>query len=173
MVEMSIELDARRVELATEAANWRELTTADSDLTETLAASLDEMRTKHEALKAALPKAIADHAATERACDRAQRRRNTIIGRIARAAPGRLSSVLGLLLDSENQRYRITQIAVTRAKQTLDQARWDVECLGADIVQTEAALSPPAPQLMEAVERARPAEVEIDDIVFPAAGRAA
>jgi chromosome segregation ATPase len=166
MVEMSIELDARRVELAEENANWRQLT-ANSDLTESLAAGLDEMRAKHAGMVADLPKAVADHAATERACDVAQRRRNTVIGRIARAAPGRLSSALGLLLDSEDRRYRVAQTTMTRAKQTLDQARWDIECLASDIAQVEAALTPPSPQLMEATKRPQPAEIETDDIVMP------
>jgi hypothetical protein len=156
MAEMTIELDVRRIELATEGANWRELTATSPDIAQGLAASLEELRTRHTALKADLPAAIASHTAAERACDVAQRRRNTIIGRIARAAPGRLSSALGLLLDSEDQRYRVTQIAMTRAKQTLDQARWDIKCLASDIAQVEAALTPPSPQLAEAVKRPQP-----------------
>jgi hypothetical protein len=170
---MTIELDARRVELAEEAANWRQLTAADSGIEKSLTEALAEMRARHAALTAALPEVVADHAAAERACDVARVRRNTVIGRIARAAPGRLSSALGLLLDSEDQRYRTAQIAATRAKQTLDQARWDLGCLAADISQIEAALSPPAPQLMEVEKRPQPAPTEVDDIVFPAAGRAA
>jgi hypothetical protein len=169
MDAMTIELDAYRVALAEESANWRQLTAASPDIAEDLAETLTEMRTKHAALTADLPKATAAHTAAERACDIARVRRNTIIGRIARAAPGRLSSALGLLLDSEDQRYRATQIAMTKAKQMLDQARWDIECLASDIAQVEAALAPPQPQLMEAAKRPAPAEVETDDIVFLAA----
>jgi hypothetical protein len=165
----SIELDAKRVELATESANWRELTATSPDIAEGLAASLDELRTRYTALKAGLPAAIASHTAAERACDVAQRRRNIVIGRIARAAPGRLSSALGLLLDNEDRRYRAAQVAATRVKQTLDQARWDIACLASDIAQVEAALTPPSSQLLEVAKRLRPAEVEVDDIVFPVA----
>jgi hypothetical protein len=168
MDEMSIELDARRVELATEAANWREVT-ASSDIAETLAAGLDEMQAKHAALKAALPAAIADHTAAERACDRAQRRHNAVVGRINRVAPWRVSPAMALLLDAEEKKYRAAQIAMTRAQQHLAALKWDIECLGSDITQTESALAPPSPQLMEAAERAQPAEVETDDIVFLAA----
>jgi hypothetical protein len=166
MDAMTIELDAYRVALATENANWRALTADSPDIAETLAAGLDEMRTRHEALKADLPAAIADHTAAERACDAAQVRRNVVIGRANRVAPWRLSPAMELLLDAQDRRYRIAQITATKAKQALAQLRWDIERLAADIGQTEAALAPPSPQLMEAAERPQPPEIEVDDIVF-------
>jgi hypothetical protein len=163
---MSIELDAMRVALSEENANWRALTASD-DITETLTATINELRAKHAALKADLPKAIATHTAAVTACDRAQRRRNTVVGRVNRVAPGRLSPVLGTLLGAEAERYRAAQIAVTRAQQTLAALRWDIECLSADLGQTEAVLAPPAPQLMEVATRPPTEVVEVDDIVFP------
>jgi hypothetical protein len=166
MVEMSNELDVRRVELAEEAANWRALT-ADSDIAETLAAALAELRAKHAALMADLPKAIADHTAVVAACDAAQRRRNTIIGRLNRVAPFRLSPAMALLLDAEDRRLRGAQIEATKARQALAQLKWDLECLAADISQSEVALAPPSPQLMEVARRPPPVEIETDDIVMP------
>src|ERR1700719_3652505 len=120
---MSIELDAKRVELAQESANWREVA-ANSDLTKTLASALHELRAKHAAAAASLPSAVATHTAAVAACDAAQRRRNTVIGRINRVAPWRLSPAMDLLLDAENARYRAAQIAMTKARDALAQLRW-------------------------------------------------
>jgi hypothetical protein len=58
---MSIELDVKRIELAEENANWNAVTAADSGITAALTTSLDELRVKHAAAAASLPKAIADH----------------------------------------------------------------------------------------------------------------
>jgi hypothetical protein len=169
MDEMSNETDVRRIELAEESANWRALT-AGSDIAETLAASLDEMRTRHAALMADLPKAIAEHTAAVAACDAAQRRRNTVIGRINRvAAYSKLAPALETIFDAEDQRYRTAQIAATKARQALAQLKWDIECLGANIAQTESVLAPPSPQLMEAGKRPQAPEIEVDDIVFAVA----
>jgi hypothetical protein len=173
MVEMTNDAsDVMRVAMAEESANWRQLT-ANGDIVETLAASLGELRAKHASMMADLPKAVADHTAAVAACDVAQRRRNTVIGRIARVAYSRLSPALELLIDAEDRRYRAAQIEVTKARQALARLKWDIECLGSDITQTEAALAPPSPQLMAPEKRSAPAEVEIDDIVFPSAPRAA
>jgi hypothetical protein len=165
---MSNETDVRRIELAEEAANWRALT-AGGDITETLTASLDEMRAKHAAATANLPKALADHTTAVAARDNAQRRRNAVIGRINRVAPWRLSPAMELLVDAEDRRYRAAQTEATKARDALAKLRWDIECLGADIAQTEGVLAPPTPQLMEVAPRPQPAQVEIDDIIFPAA----
>jgi hypothetical protein len=164
--------DVMRVAMAEENANWRALT-ASSDIAETLAAALDELRAKHAAAAANLPKAIADHTAAIAACDAAQRRRNTVIARISRAAYSTLAPALELLLDTEDRRYRVAQIAATQARQALAQLRWDVECLGANIAQTESVLAPPSPQLTEVAKRPPAEVIEVDDIVFPAAPRAA
>jgi hypothetical protein len=56
------DLDVRRIELGEESANWRHLA-ANSDIVETLGAALNDIRDKHAALMADLPKAKADHAA--------------------------------------------------------------------------------------------------------------
>ena len=164
---MSIELDVKRIELAEENSNWRALTASSPDIAETLAASLGELRAKHASMMADLPKAVADHTAAVAACDVAQRRRNTVIGRIARVAYSRTAPALELLLDAEDGRYRAAQIAMTQARQALAQLRWDLECLGADIGQTEGVLAPPQPHLMEVVERPQAAPIEVDDIVMP------
>jgi hypothetical protein len=79
----------------------------------------------------------------------------------------RLSPALELILDAETQRYRAAQLAATKARQVLGQLKWDIECLASDIAQTESALSPPAPQLMEVAKRPEPVEIETDDIVMP------
>jgi hypothetical protein len=164
---MSDATDVMRVLLAEENANWRHLA-ANSDITESLGIALDEMRVRHVALKADLPAAIAAHTAAERACDAAQRRFNTIIGRINRVAALRLSPALETILDAEDRRYRAAQVAMTRARQALAQLKWDIECLGANITQTEAALTPASPQLMEVAKRPERTEVETDDdIIFP------
>jgi hypothetical protein len=166
MDEMTIELDVRRVELAEEAANWRQLT-VNSDLTEVLAATLDELRTRHAAAAASLPKAIADHTAAVAACDAAQRRHNAVVGRLNRVAPFRLSPAMEFILDAEQKKYRAAQIVATQARETLAQLKWELERLGSDIAQTEGVLAPPRPQLMEAEKRPQPTPIEVDDIVMP------
>jgi hypothetical protein len=72
-------------------------------------------------------------------------------------------------LNVERAKYRAAGLELTRAKDRLAGIRWLVECRNHDIGQLQRLTDPPSPALaIEVVKRPQPAEVEIDDIIFPA-----
>ena len=133
---------------------------------------LAELTAARDALLAQLPAAEQAYKAAFHVVEVAQAHWNGVVARVNKATElsnGVLSPTLGRLLESERDKYNAAGIALSKARQHLNQLKWDLSCRAADIEQLDRLMNPPPAPIRRdfVVMRSRPQVEDTDSIILP------